>query len=65
MYWEKVRVGNKVVVSLPGDQHEVGTVLEVGGRLLKNGSVDPGWIRVTLDDGREFPFSEAQIDSIV
>ena len=38
-----------VSVFVEGDVQGSGVVLEVGGRLLKSGSIEPGWARVRID----------------
>lgn len=65
MALEKIDKGSHVSVRLADGSIAAGTVTEIGGRLLKGDSVEPGWVRVKLEDGRQFPISEANLDWII
>lgn len=63
--WDSVEVGKTIEVKLPGGRTTQGEVTEVGGRLLRNGTVDPGWARVRLEDGTELLVSEASLGDVL
>jgi len=63
---DEQQVKPRVSVFVEGDVQASGVVLEIGGRLLKAGSIEPGWARVRIDGtGEEVTVDQKDLGSVL
>lgn len=66
MAQDEQQVKPGVSIFVEGDVQGSGVVLEVGGRLLKSGSIEPGWARVRVDGtGEEVTVDQKDLGQVL